>query len=119
MGGTIDNPLGFTNTSSEEELSVKPEDVQVKYESSNTDVATVNETTGEVTIVGTGDATITATVTNGGQNFEADSTDSYVIHVAGASTGIQVQAVPNTGLTYNGAMQELLNDYTVSPQLLR
>lgn len=116
MGGTIDNPLGFTNTSSEEELSVKPEDVQVKYESSNTDVATVNETTGEVTIVGTGDATITATVTNGGQNFEADSTDSYVIHVAGASTGIQVQAVPNTGLTYNGAMQELLNDYTVSPQ---
>lgn len=116
MGGTIDNPLGFTNTSSEEELSVKPEDVQVKYESSNTDVATVNETTGEVTIVGTGDATITAIVTNGGQNFEADSTDSYVIHVAGASTGIQVQAVPNTGLTYNGAMQELLNDYTVSPQ---
>lgn len=116
MGGTTDNPLGFTNTSSEEELSAKPADVQVKYESNNTDVATVNETTGAVTIVGTGDATITATVTNGGQNFEASSTDSYVIHVAGASTGIQVQAVPNTGLTYNGAMQELLNDYTVSPQ---
>ena len=116
MGGTIDNPLGFTNTSSEEELSAKPADVQVKYESNNTDVATVNETTGAVTIVGTGDATITATVTNGWQNFEASSTDSYVIHVAGASTGIQVQAVPNTGLTYNGAMQELLEGYTVSPQ---
>lgn len=116
MGGTTDNPLGFTNTSSEEELSAKPADVQVKYESNNTDVATVNETTGAVTIVGTGDATITATVTNGGQNFEASSTDSYVIHVAGASTGIQVQAVPNTGLTYNGAMQELLEGYTVSPQ---
>ena len=115
MGGSVNNPLEFTNTSAGTELGSQPGDVEVKYESDTPSVAAVNESTGEITIVGPGDATITATVTSGGQNFVANSSDQYIIHVAGASAGIQVQTTPNTNLVYNGSMQQLLAGYTVTP----
>lgn len=116
IGNPVHNPLKFINASNNnQELSVQPDNVTVQYKSSDEKVATVNGTTGAVTIVGTGDAIITATVTSGGQNFTGGDTASYELRVATASAGIQMQAIPNTDLTYNGTMQQLLSDYTVSP----
>jgi len=47
----------FTNA-----IATDPDPIDVVYSSSNTDVATVNASTGEVTIVGGGTTTITATI---------------------------------------------------------
>ena len=116
MGNSVNNPLEFTNASNNnEKLTDKPEDVTVEYMSDKPDVAKVDKETGAVTIVGPGDAAITAKVTDGGKNFNGGDTATYEIHVAGASTGIQVQATPENNLVYNGAMQQLLSDYIVTP----
>ena len=116
MGNTVENSLEFFNEDNNNtKLSGKPNDVTVTYSSNNLAAVTVNESTGAVTIVAPGDATITATVTNGGQNYTSNATDSYEIHVAGASTGIQVTVTPETNLTYTGAMQDLIDSYSTSP----
>ena len=116
MGNPVDNPLKCINSSnSNEEISDKPDDVTVRYTSSAPTVATVDENTGAVTILQPGDATITAKVTDGGPNFTNGATASYELRIATAGPGIQVQATPNNHLVYNGAMQQLLEDYTVSP----
>lgn len=53
----------------------------VTYSSSNETVATVNASTGEVTIVGAGTATITATVTDSASYTYATKTASYTVKV--------------------------------------
>lgn len=116
MGNTVENPLRFINADNgNDELDEKPEDVVVTYSSTNPSAASVDKSTGAVTIVAPGDATITATVTSGGQNYTSNATDSYEIHVAGASTGIQVTVTPESNLTYTGAMQSLITSYSTSP----
>ena len=61
-------------------LTIEPEGLQgVKYTSSNTDVATVNETTGAVTLVAEGETTITAKFA-GNDNYEAAEA-SYTLTV--------------------------------------
>ena len=61
-------------------LTVTPEGLQgVKYTSSNTDVATVNETTGAVTLVAAGETTIKASFA-GNDNYEAAEA-SYTLTV--------------------------------------
>ena len=61
-------------------LTVTPEGLQgVKYSSSNTDVATVNETTGAVTLVAAGETTIKASFA-GNDNYEAAEA-SYTLTV--------------------------------------
>ena len=61
-------------------LTVTPEGLEgVKYTSSNTDVATVNETTGAVTLVAAGETTITAKFA-GNDNYEAAEA-SYTLTV--------------------------------------
>lgn len=113
MGGTVNNPLKFINQSnSDEELGGQPQDVTVKYSSNDQGVATVNETTGEITLVGTGNATITAEVTSGGKNFTEGAEDSYIIHVA-EDGGLLVTVTPKT-LTYTGEMQNLIS-YSTAP----
>ena len=113
MGGTVNNPLKFINQSnSDEELGGQPQDVTVKYSSNDQGVATVNETTGEITLVGTGNATITAEVTSGGKNFTGGAKDSYIIHVA-EDGGLLVTVTPKT-LTYTGEMQNLIS-YSTAP----
>lgn len=113
MGGTVNNPLKFINQSnSDEELGGQPQDVTVKYSSNDQGVATVNETTGEITLVGTGNATITAEVTSGGKNFTEGAKDSYIIHVA-EDGGLLVTVTPKT-LTYTGEMQNLIS-YSTAP----
>ena len=113
MGGTVNNPLKFINQSnSDEELGGQPQDVTVKYSSNDQGVATVNETTGEITLVGTGNATITAEVTSGGKNFTEGAKNSYIIHVA-EDGGLLVTVTPKT-LTYTGEMQNLIS-YSTAP----
>jgi hypothetical protein len=66
----------FTNT------LTKTGDGKVTYSSDKESVAKVNTTTGEVTIMGKGEATITATVTDGDNYTYATKTASYKINVS-------------------------------------
>ena len=70
----------FTNT------LTKTGDGTVSYASSKTDVATVNATTGEVTIKGAGETTITATVADSDTYTYATKTASYMLMVTQATT---------------------------------
>ena len=80
-------------------LTVTPEGLQgVKYTSSNTDVATVNETTGAVTLVAEGETTITAKFA-GNDNYEAAET-SYTLTVNSKAT-MEVTATGYEGV-YDG-----------------
>lgn len=115
MGGQVENPLKYINASNENEnLSEKPDGVTVTYSSSEPSVAEVNSSTGEVTLAGVGDATITANVTDGGKNFNSGASDTYVIHVA-QDGGLHTTVTPVAGLTYTGEMQNLVT-YTTSPK---
>ena len=77
----------------------KSGDGTVTYSSSSTSVATVNATSGEVTIVGNGSAVITATVTDGANYTYATKTATYTISVA--TSGMSVTATGYTG-AYDG-----------------
>ena len=63
----------------------KTGDGSVTYSSGNTVVATVDATSGQVTIVGAGSATITATVADGTNYSYATKTASYTLSVAAAT----------------------------------
>ena len=63
----------------------KTGDGGVTYSSGNTAVATVDATSGQVTIVGAGSATITATVADGTNYTYATKTASYTLTVASAT----------------------------------
>ena len=76
-GATIGSAgLTFTATIGEPftppTVSVTPNDATLYYESSDTNVATVDESTGEVTLQGAGTTTITATFA-GDKNYTSDS----------------------------------------------
>lgn len=115
MGGQVENPLQYINASNENEpLSAKPDDVTVTYSSSASNVAQVDPSTGAVTLIGIGDATIIAEVTEGGKNFNSGASDTYVIHVA-QDGGLHTTVTPVAGLTYTGEMQNLVT-YTTSPK---
>ena len=80
-------------------LTVTPEGLEgVKYTSSNTDVATVHETTGAVTLVAAGETTITAKFA-GNDNYEAAET-SYTLTVNSKAT-MEVTATGYEGV-YDG-----------------
>ena len=74
-------------------------DGAVSYSSSVTNVATVDAGTGLVTIVGAGEATITATVTDGTNYTYATKTASYTLNVA--TDAMEVSATGYDG-TYDG-----------------
>ena len=74
-------------------------DGAVSYSSSATNVATVDAGTGLVTIVGAGEATITATVTDGTNYTYATKTASYTLNVA--TDAMEVSATGYDG-TYDG-----------------
>jgi hypothetical protein len=74
-------------------------DGKVTYASNNTAIATVNATTGSVTIVGNGKATITATVADGTNYTYATKTAAYTLNVGTAA--MSVTAAGYTG-TYDG-----------------
>lgn len=60
----------------------KTGDGAVTYSSSNTAIATVDATSGKVTLIGIGSATITATVADGTNYTYATKTVSYTLNVA-------------------------------------
>ena len=68
-----------------------PHQVEVTYSSSNEQVATVDAETGEVTLVGIGETTITATVVDN-DNYE-NETASYVLTVTGVAYPLTVGGV--------------------------
>jgi hypothetical protein len=74
-------------------------DGAVSYASSNTTVANIDAATGEVTIVGPGSATITATVTDGANYSYATPTATYTLTVG--TSDMNVSATGYTG-TYDG-----------------
>ena len=79
---SVDKTFGdaaFTNA------LTKTGDGSVTYSSGNTVVATVDATSGQVTIVGAGSATITATVADGTNYSYATKTASYTLTVAAAT----------------------------------
>ena len=81
------------------QLTVEPEGLEVTYSSSNSDVATVDENTGAVVLVGAGTTTITATTT---------ATEEY--ESASASYTLKVRAQqPEPG---EGDRYELVEDAT-------
>ena len=68
-------------------------------------VATVNATTGQVTITGYGTATITATVTDGtNYTYGATTTASYTLNVA---KGTITASASNRSYTYNGTSRSI------------
>ena len=115
MGGRVSWPLSFINASnSNSKLDAKPVDVTVTYTSSDTDIAAVDED-GNVTIKSTGQTTITATVTDFGDNYKAGTdTATYVLTVVQGGQGIRVDVKPNT-LTYTGEAQELVTTQVIYP----
>ena len=74
INGTFDAPVA-TLTSEGVTISGK----NIKYTSSNSAVATVNESTGEVTIVGRGNTKITASLTGDAEYNDAEA--SYILTV--------------------------------------
>ena len=85
----------------------KTGDGAVTYSSSNTNVATVNATSGEVTIVGNGSAVITATVADGTNYTYATKTATYTL-----SVGTAAMTVSATG--YTGAYDGQAHGITVT-----
>lgn len=78
-------------------------DGAVTYASDDTDVATVNASTGAVTIVGTGSATITATAAETADY--APATDSYTLTVGQKEVGLTWSGDAN--LVYNGSAKNI------------
>lgn len=85
----------------------KTGDGAVSYSSSDTNVATVNTTSGEVTIVGNGSAVITATVADGTNYTYAAKTATYTL-----SVGTAAMTVSATG--YTGAYDGQAHGITVT-----
>ena len=76
---SVNKTFGDANFTNE---LTKTGDGTVTYSSSDTKVAEVDSKTGEVTIMGNGEATITATVTDGDNYTYATKTASYKINVS-------------------------------------
>ena len=82
----------------------------VTYSSNNTAVATVNPTTGEVTIVGVGTATITATAAKVPGKW-AEASTSYTLTVAKKSVTVTAD---DKSMTYGGTVPALTFTHTAS-----
>ena len=85
----------FTNT------LTKTGDGIVSYESSNESVATVNSSTGEVTLLARGETTITATIADGTNYTYATNTASYTLSVEAASLSNLKTKIINAGSIYS------------------
>ena len=101
---SVDKTFGDANFTNE---LTKTGDGTVTYSSSDTQVAEVNATTGEVTIKGDGEATITATVADGPTYTYATKTASYTIGV-----GTAAMTVSATG--YSGTYDNSAHGITVN-----
>ncbi len=101
---SINKTFGEANFTNE---LTKTGDGTVTYSSSDTKVAEVNATTGEVTIKGNGEATITATIADSPTYTYATKTTSYTIGV-----GTAAMTVSATG--YSGTYDNSAHGITVN-----
>lgn len=121
----LDDNCVFSNTYGEQfdepELKVTGGEFQVTYSSSNTNVATVDSSTGEVTIKSAGKTTITATVEETDEHFGAAR--SYQLRVTPKiemtencilfpGQTISVQVSPEGATIKYGVNEEAKTDYT-------
>ena len=121
----FDDNYEFSNTYGDQfdepELKVTGGEFQVTYSSSNTNVATVDSSTGEVTIKSAGKTTITATVEETDEHFGA--TRSYQLRVTPKiemtencilfpGQTISVQVSPEGATVKYGINEEAKTDYT-------
>ena len=101
--GTISYATATVNKTYGDEAFVneltKTGDGAVTYATNKPEVATVNETTGEVTIHAAGEATITATVTDGDNYSYATTTVSYTLTVQQATA---ISRIQGDGVMVNG-----------------
>ena len=81
-------------------------DGTVKYASNQISVATVDETTGEVSIAGAGTATITATVTDGTNYTYPNKTATLELKVAGKADASFTITLDPESYTYDGTAKE-------------
>ena len=98
----------FTNT------LTKTGDGTVKYTSGDTKVATVDSTTGEVTIVSAGTVTITATVTDGTNYAYATKTATYTLKVNAKVITITFSLNKASGMTLSGSTSVVTTDQKVT-----
>lgn len=120
--------LAFTSTytetvklknqdSGKEDLDAAAEGIQVEYslDEANTTggIASIESSTGRLTLTGTGKVRVIAKVTDGGNNYRAGSETWYEMMIAGAGGDqIQVTAEPNNR-TYDGTEADLLKTWQV------
>ena len=83
--------ISFKTTS----IAKKNTDAAFTYASSDTKVATVNSSTGEVTITGAGETTITATATDGTNYTYATPTAEYTLTVSAETSGVDRDGYEN------------------------
>lgn len=112
-----DNPLVLKNDTTKTEVSTKDKKtLTIKYSiglanggtGDVSDIATIDETTGEVTIHSTGTVRVTAKVTaNEGSNYTGTQTTWYELNIIGGGQ-MALRVTPATGLKYTGVAQELL-----------
>src|SRR5690606_27627721 len=81
------------------------------YSSSDTNVATVNATTGEVTIVGAGTTTIMVTQVADGNYCEVS--DSYTLNVTSSSPSLAISGNTDNGATCINT-QAAVQNYTIT-----
>ena len=98
----------FTNT------LTKTGDGTVKYTSGDTKVATVDSTTGEVTITGAGTTTITATVTDGTNYTYTTKTATYTLKVNAKVITITFSLNNASGMTLSGSTSVVTTDQKVT-----
>ena len=92
----------------------KTGDGTVKYTSGDTKVATVDSTTGEVTITGAGTTTITATVTDGTNYTYATKTATYTLKVNAKVITITFSLNKASGMTLSGSTSVVTTDQKVT-----
>lgn len=111
-----DNPLVLKNASTNDVVSeADKETLDITYSiaeagenGGSTNVATINEKTGEVTILKTGTVRITATVTpQGNSNYTGQVTTWYELNIIGGGQ-MALMVTPKTNLTYTGEPQALI-----------
>lgn len=110
-GKTINAYLGDEFTAPTATLTPNIESAAIKYSSSKPAVATVDETTGAVTIVGAGTTVITATFV--GDDTYATSKASYTINVINVIKSIAdlKQQIENTEKTFTLKLTDALVSY--------
>lgn len=111
-----DNPLVLKNASTSVAVSDEDkESLTITYSiaaagenGGDTDVATINAETGEVTILKTGTVRITATVTpQGNSNYTGQVTTWYELNIIGGGQ-MALMVTPKTNLAYTGDPQALI-----------